>query len=290
LLCVYHAGQDCRDQNNVPDRGGGLGLIPHTDGLSAETIRAGLRTGLLGRRIVFLDETTSTNDEARRMAEAGAPEGTLVVSDYQSAGRGRLGRHWQSPRGSCLLVSVVFRPALPPDWVQRLTMMGGLAVVDAVEQQTGVSVGLKWPNDIMVGRKKLGGILTEVGLTRNHVDHVVVGIGLNVNLDPEVLTGTLIAPATSLSAELGREVSRLPVLLTLIQALEVRYLESMRGEGLVNAWRQRLVTIGQSVAVTLPDCVLRGVAEGVDDRGALLLRTVDGQLIPVLAGDVTGRT
>lgn len=257
-----------------------------TDRISSRAIRAGLENKLVGRKIVYLEQTTSTNDEARRLAEAGAPEGTVVVADYQSAGRGRQGRTWQAPFGSCLLLSVVFRPSVPPDQVQRLTMTAGLAVVDAIEERTGLHADLKWPNDIIIRGQKLGGILTEVGVTRSRVDFVVLGIGLNVNLDPVLLSGELISPATSLSAEVGRDIPRLPLLRSLLERLEERYLHAGTGNLLVDEWAQRLTTIGQRVAVTLPDGALQGVATGVDERGALLVRTPDERLVPILAGDV----
>ncbi len=255
--------------------------------LSAAGIRAGLKTELIGREIVFHSCVTSTNDEARRLAEAGEPEGSVVVADYQSAGRGRQRRRWQAPLGASLLLSVVFRPSVSPDRVQRLTMTAGLAVVDAIEGETGIRAGLKWPNDIVFQGGKLGGILTEIGLASDHIDYAVVGIGLNVNLDPGSLTGKLMMRATSLSAVLGREVRRLPLLCALLHALDERYCKSFFSGELQHEWTAHLTTLGQPVTVSLPDRVLEGVAEGVNAGGALLVRTAGGQLVPVVAGDVT---
>lgn len=257
--------------------------------LSAARIQAALTTRQMGREILFLSRTSSTNDEARRLAEKGAPEGTVVIADFQSNGRGRHQRRWQAPPGSSLLLSVVLRPAVPPEQVQRVTMMAGLAVADAIEASTGITALLKWPNDILAGSRKVGGILTEVSLERGHVEHAVVGIGLNVNLDPSLLAGELIMPATSLSAVLGHEIPRLSLLLALLCALEERCSDLLLGGTLAEEWAERLVTLGRPVTVALPDGVLHGVAEGVDASGALLVRNPDGQSVRVVAGDVVHR-
>ena len=134
------------------------------DSLSAKAIVEGLDTQFVGRNPVYLPTVGSTNDEARRLAQAGAPEGTLVIADCQTAGRGRLDRRWEAPPGSSLLLSLLFRPPLAPHQVQQLTMVCGLAVVDAIEAATGLRAGLKWPNDVLIGEAKAGGILTEIVL------------------------------------------------------------------------------------------------------------------------------
>jgi BirA family biotin operon repressor/biotin-[acetyl-CoA-carboxylase] ligase len=249
----------------------------------------GLETEFAGRNLVYRPEIGSTNDEARRLARAGAPEGTLVVADHQTSGRGRLERRWEAPAGSSLLMSLVFRPHLAVHQVQRLTMICGLAAVDAIEVETGLRVGLKWPNDLVIGGAKLGGILTEIDLDGDRVDHAVVGIGLNVNLDPGQLPEDLLMAATSLSHVLGREVARLPLLRALLQAIEVRYRALEAGQLPQAEWAERLVTLGQWVAVSAMGSCVEGVAEGVDDDGALLVRLGDGRLEKVLAGDVSIR-
>ena len=257
---------------------------------SAQAIREGLDTASLGRNLVFLPETGSTNDEARRLAESGAPEGTLVITDHQTSGRGRLERRWEAPPGSSLLMSLLFRPPLAPHEVQRLTMVCGLAVIDAIESETGLRVGLKWPNDVVVGGAKVAGILTEIGSKGSVVDFAVVGLGLNINLDPEWLPDGLLVPATSLSRELERPVARLPLLRALLQAMETRYTALKAGHSPHVEWAERLVTLGQPVAVSTVGAVLEGVAERVNADGALLLRLDSGRLETVMAGDVTSRS
>ena len=259
------------------------------DRLSRERILAGLDTRMVGRHLVYLPQTPSTNDWLRGLAQEGAPEGAVVITDYQSAGRGRLGRRWEAPPGECLLLSLLFRPQLAPHQAQRLTMICGLAAVDAIGAETGLDAALKWPNDIVTGQGKLGGILTEVSLQADRLDYVIVGLGLNVNLDPGRLPGDMLAPATSLAHLLGRRVERLPLLWAFLRSVEARYNELELGDSLHREWAARLDTLGKPVTVAEGDRVLAGVAEGVDANGALLVRLAGGQLQTVVAGDVTLR-
>jgi len=259
--------------------------------LSVESIKAALETTWVGQRVVYHPATASTNDEAKRLAEAGAVEGTLVIADHQTAGRGRLDRQWWSPPGSGLLLSLVFRPVfLAPHQAQRLTMVCSLAVCDAVAEVTGLATAIKWPNDVLVEGRKVCGLLAELGLVGSRLDYVVLGIGLNVNVSfLEDDAPALMAPAISLKAAAGREVSRLKVLAALLGYVEVRY-ERLRGGALPHdEWQTRLATVGQMVQVTMPGLVLTGLATGVDVDGALLVRRTDGEVERVLAGDVTLR-
>jgi BirA family biotin operon repressor/biotin-[acetyl-CoA-carboxylase] ligase len=258
--------------------------------LSAESISRGLDTGYVGHNLVFSATAGSTNSIARRLAREGAPEGTLVITEYQSAGRGRLDRRWQAPPGTSLLLSLLFRPDLAPHQVQRLTMICGLATVDAIEAETGLPVGLKWPNDLVYGGAKLGGILTEIELAGSRVDSVVVGIGLNVNLEPDQLSGPLMMSATSLAREIGAPVARLPLLLALLSAVEARYGAVVAGHSPHHEWAAKLTTIGQPVAVHSADSELHGIAESVDADGGLRVRLPDGSLQTVLAADVSLRS
>jgi BirA family biotin operon repressor/biotin-[acetyl-CoA-carboxylase] ligase len=257
--------------------------------LSAERIIRGSRTEFIGQSIVYCYSVGSTNEVLKKLAAQGAPEGTLVIADEQTAGKGRLGRKWLAPPGTSLLLSLLFRPDLAASQAQRLTMICSLAIAEAVEGLAGLPVGLKWPNDIFVHGKKAGGILTELGTTGGHLDYVVVGVGLNVNLAVSALP-ELRGVATSLSEELGREVSRLELLWRILEGIETRYKSLRRGESPREEWAARLINLGHQVQVTTPDGSLAGWAEGVDADGALILRTPDGQCRPILAGDVTLRS
>lgn len=266
------------------------------DKLSEEWIRAALTTRALGRELVILNRTGSTNDVAKDLAVQGAPEGTVVLADEQTAGRGRMGRRWSAPPGTCLLCSILFRPDLHPTQAQQLTMLCSLAAADAVEQVAGLQVAIKWPNDLVVraqnqkskaqGWRKLAGVLTETGVVGERLEFVVVGLGVNVNVEPEVLL-TLAPDATSILAETGRAVDRAVLLATLFAGVETRYARLWAGESPRTEWAARLATLGQSVEVITSEGTLAGVAEAVDEDGALLLRTRDGVLHSLLAGDVT---
>jgi len=266
----------------------GLFHLMTEEPLAAETVRAGLKTRLVAQNLFYFPEVSSTMDEARRLAEQGAPDGTVVIADYQTAGRGRLDRRWQAPPGSSLLLSFVFRPRIAPHKAQQLTMVCGLAFAESVEAETGLPVGLKWPNDLEIGGAKVGGILTEIEVSGVRVRYAVVGVGLNANLDPQQLSGPVLARATSLSAELGRPVARLPLLWAALRAVEGRYLTLGKGAaGLEAEWARRLVTLGRRVTISTGDAAWEGLAEDVDADGALLVRRADGSLERIIAGDVT---
>jgi len=227
------------------------------------------------------------------LAAAGAPEGTLVIADEQTAGRGRLRRRWVAPPNTCLLMSLVFRPALAPAQFLRLTMLCSLAAVEAIEAETGLVVGIKWPNDLVVPPlptphyRKLAGILTETAIAGDEILFAIVGMGINVNLDPAAL-GPVATPATSLLAELNRPVDRATLLAAILQRIETRY-PQITGEQIHADWTRRLTTLGRRVTVTTVGEQIHGVAEGGAPDGALLLRDLAGSLHTITAGDVTLR-
>jgi len=233
-----------------------------------------------GAEILVLDETTSTNDVARELAERGCPEGSLVVAARQSAGRGRMGRHWQSQEGG-LWFSLVLRPGSRVVPVFRLALVSAVGSAEGLYEQTGLAVGLKWPNDLQVAGKKVGGILHEAGR-----DWVVVGVGINVN--QVVWEGELATPPTSLRLETGRLHALEPLLATVVGRILLRYRQAGSGDWLRvrEAWRARSVTLGQEVLVTLPDRSWAGLASDIDEDGNLLVKVGD-ELVVVRAGDVT---
>ncbi|PWH19920.1 MAG: biotin--[acetyl-CoA-carboxylase] ligase [Ardenticatenia bacterium] len=258
--------------------------------LSAEVITAALMTRWVGRPTVFHRTTSSTQDELKRLAEQGATEGTLVIADEQLCGRGRMARKWIAPARSSLLFSILFRPTfLLPNRAQWVTMVCALAIADAVYEVTGLRPNLKWPNDVLLRDKKLAGILTEIEISQeNKIAWVIVGMGLNVNVDfsqlPE-LSGT----AISLSEAIGRPVARLPLLTSLLSHVERRYEALRAGHSPVSEWAAHLLPLGQEVTVVAPEGTFSGFAESVDETGALLLHLPDGRTISILVGDVTLR-
>jgi len=254
--------------------------------LDLDQVRVRLTTRYMGRRLLYYPETPSTMIDADQEARRGAPEGTVVVAERQTAGRGRLQRSWLAPPGSSILLSVILRPKL--ETIQKVTIAAAVAVARTIEAVTGLSAQVKWPNDVLLNGKKVSGILIESHLTGDKVESAVVGVGINVNLElsavPEIAD-----IATSLSEETGRWISREDVLVTFLQQLEECYDEAITSDRIRLEWASRLVTIGQQVTATFGNQVEKGIAEGVDEDGALLLRRFDGTLIRVAAGDVTLR-
>ncbi len=241
---------------------------------------------------IHLASTTSTSDVAREMAVRGAPEGTVVTADYQTAGRGRLGRRWMAPPGTSLLCSVLFRPATRsgfPSQATDLTMLCALAAADAVKATAGLPVSLKWPNDLIVVRgeswRKLGGLLAETGVSGDRLEFVIVGVGINVNVPADALP-ELAPDATSILAETGRMTDREVLLDRFLNEARGRYERWQAGERPWAEWAGRLATLGRPVRVVIPEGELHGMAEGVDEEGTLLLRTSDGSLHRIRAGDV----
>jgi len=259
--------------------GAGTGLVP-------ELIGRDLNTRIVGSSIICHERVESTNDIAARLAKEGAPEGTLVLAEEQSKGRGRLGRRWQAPPGSSLLMSIVFYPPLLPSQAQRVAMVCSLGALAGIGLATGLQAQMKWPNDILIQGRKVAGSLVEAAVYGSELSYVVAGIGLNVNLDPALLEDVA-APATSLAQELGHLVDRVALLRHILRETDARYLRLLQGWSPREEWAANLSTLGQSITVHAGDEVLRGTAEGVNEDGALLLRDPGGTLHRLRVGDVT---
>jgi len=254
--------------------------------LSPESITRDLDTKIVGRRVLCYQRIESTNDTAARLAKEVTTEGTLVIAEEQSSGRGRLDRRWQAPPMSSLLMSIIFYPALLPSQTQRVAMVCSLGLLAGIRLVTGLEPRLKWPNDVLIGGKKVAGLLSEAGISGNKVSYVVVGMGLNVNLDPASLADVALPP-TSLAHELGYLVDRLALLRHILREIDARYLSMRQGWSPREEWAANLATLGQSVSVYLGDEVLAGIAEDIDENGMLLLRGTDGALHRLPVGDVT---
>ncbi len=255
--------------------------------LDLERLHSLLRTEFTGRTVSYVESTTTTMDLAKREAEAGAPEGAIGVAEEQTAGRGRMGRSWVSPPGVNLYVTIVLRPSL--EQLRHLAVIAPLAVCQAVEETTGLFPRIKWPNDIAIDGKKVCGVLAESEVSGDEVLYALVGIGINVNLDvnahPEIRE-----IATSLRAQLGREVSREEVLAATLNHFETLYQALRRGEVVSMAWKHRLDTLGKPVRVqSAGGGVEEGVAVDADSDGSLILRRDDGSHVRVEAGEVTLR-
>ena len=255
------------------------------DKLSPASISGDLETRFVGRRVIYYPSLTSTMEVARQEAQLGADEGTVVIADQQTAGRGRIKRVWLSPKGS-LALSVILYPGLAD--LPSLIMLASLAVVHSIESITSLRSQIKWPNDILINGRKVSGILIENSLRANMVDYAIIGIGVNVNLRvadyPEIPS-----TATSLSAELGTGVSRLEIIRRLLVEMERLYLVLQDGEAIYEEWRDSLVTLGRKIRVKSGKTVYQGVAESVARDGSLLVRNMNGDLLKIVAGDATLR-
>ena len=250
--------------------------------LVSATVRGGLFTRVVAKRLLFFQELTSTMDEAARQAEAGTQEGTVVVAEYQTAGRGRMGRSWVSHQGN-LYLSVVFRPTLQT--LPLLNILGGVATARAIRKIAGLEPRLKWPNDVLLNGKKVAGILVESVVTGDRVCYAVLGIGINVGLDTSSVAG-LAGQIISLSGA-GRPVAREDLLRQLLQDLDALYLQVAQGRSPLPEWRGLLETLGRRVKVDWRGEVYLGKAEDLDDIGNLRLRLDDGRLVTLTTGNVS---
>ncbi len=254
------------------------------DSLSAASITDNLETHFIGQRVVYYPRLTSTMEMAKREAvRRGAAEGTVIIADEQTAGKGRLKRIWLSPRGNIAL-SVILYPDMA--YLPSLIMVASLAVVHSIETVTGLKSQVKWPNDVLINGRKVCGILIESYVRGNIVDYAIIGIGLNVNLRLSDFPDILFT-ATSLSDELGREVSRLDLIRQLLVEIERLYLVLPTGGSIYEEWRDSLVTLGKRVSVKSGKTIYEGVAKSVTIDGSLLLRHPDGSLTKIVSGDVT---
>jgi BirA family biotin operon repressor/biotin-[acetyl-CoA-carboxylase] ligase len=253
--------------------------------LSAENITSGLETRFVGQRTLYFSSLTTTMEVARQEALKGTPEGTAVIAGEQTAARGRLHRVWLTPQGNIAL-SVVLYPHR--EHVHSLMMVGSLAAARSIEIVTSLRTAIKWPNDVLIAGKKVCGTLIESDVRASRVNYAIMGIGMNVNLNvadfPEIRV-----TATSLSQELGKEVSRLSLVRCLLSEIEFFYLASTAGDAVYEQWQRKLVTLGKEVrAVSATgETALTGIAESVDRDGSLWLRLEDSNLTRVTAGDVT---
>lgn len=252
------------------------------------TIADQIHTKWAGKTVHFARETDSTNLWIKRLAKEGASEGTLALAEFQSAGRGRLGRSWEVPEGTSVMMSILLRPKFEPQYAPTLTLVMGMAVAKAVKN-LGFDVSIKWPNDVVVSHKKICGILTEMGVRDGKIDYAVIGVGINVNIKefPEEMADK----ATSLYLESGREFDRSQIPGLVMEAFE-KYYEKFAAtcdlSGLKEEYESILANYNQPVRVLAKE-PYEGVARGITDGGELLVEKTDGTIVAVSAGEVSVR-
>lgn len=271
-------------------RNKGYCLLEDADVITQAELESTLHCQWIGSRLEYFDITDSTNIRARKLAEEGAPHGTLVVADSQSAGKGRRGRHWESPKGVGIWMSLLLRPALPPIRASMLTLVAGMAVVKGVRAVTGLEPMIKWPNDVVLGGRKISGILTEMSTEDEWVRYVIIGIGINVNNEefPEELAGT----AASLKGEKGVSIRRSPVIAALAEAFEEYYesfMKTLDMSVLREEYNNELANTGKGVTVLDPRGRYEGTALGIDEAGSLLVEKEDKTVTAVISGEVSVR-
>jgi len=268
----------------------GYRLLNAPDVLHADDLLSRLgRTRIIGRDIRVFQETTSTNDIIEKLAYDGVKEGVVVFAESQTKGRGRLGRKWVSPARKGLWFSVLLRPKLRPQAVTQLTIAAATALVRGIRSAAGVTLEIKWPNDIYLHGKKVAGILTEMNGELDTVKYVILGIGVDANLGANEFPADLRKLATSLRIEVGEALDRAELAAEILGELDRDYSRICSGqfEAVADEFEACCKTIGRDVAITVGDRCLRGRAESLDADGALLLRTQHGHLERIIGGDVT---
>jgi len=270
----------------------GYRLTDCFDVLNGDELKSRMETKWAGRTVYFFDKTGSTNIDAKKFAAEGAPHGTLVVADNQENGRGRRGRTWQSPAGSNVYFTIVLRPVFEPDKASMLTLVMAMSVAETIRDYCGIRAQIKWPNDIVVHKKKVCGILTEmeIALETNDIQYVVIGVGININQEefPEEMKEI----ASSLVNEGGRKVSRAEMIQKVMESFEKNYESFVEVKDLSQmreAYDALLVNKDRQVKILDPKGEYTGIARGINEKGELLVQREDGQLERVYAGEVSVR-
>lgn len=270
--------------------GGSLVAPSPNDPIDVDVLKRALGGSIFGTRLLYYDSVESTNGLAKSLALQGAPEGTLLLTNQQTAGRGRMGRSWVSPKGANLLFSVLLRPRLKTNEVFALTMIMAVSAAESLSRRTGIAARIKWPNDLYVGRRKLAGILTEIALKEKMLDYVVVGMGLNVHWHPRD-DQEMRVQATSLLLETGLHCSRADLLVGILTEFELGYRHFLEGEREVfcRRWNDLSMVLGRNVVVESEPEIIQGKALRIDTSGALIVEVAGGLERKILCGDVSLR-
>jgi len=267
----------------------GYSFIKSPDLVIPEEIALGLNTSIMGRRILYREEVTSTQDEAGEVARKGAEEGVVVISERQTKGRGRKGRLWSSPPREGLYFSTILRPNLKPNQIIQIPLIAGVAVCKAIRRVTPLEPRIKWPNDITVGGKKVAGILAEMSCDMDRVDHIVLGIGVNVNTRCSLLPEPTRGIATSLAERCGEYVSRVRLVQSILAEFDALYTAFLASgfDALREEWKALDSTVGSWVKVSDAEGEIKGKALDIDGEGFLLVRKENGNVKRVISGDVS---
>ena len=254
-------------------------LLPHK-------LKDKLNTRYIGKEIHYFREVDSTNEVAKKLAREGAPEGTIIIAESQSRGKGRRGKKWISPLGGAWL-SIILRPNTLPINAPQLTFIAGVAAAQTIKDEYGLDAGIKWPNDVLIDKKKVCGVLTEISTEIDTIDYIVTGIGIDANIDVNLLPPELRDTTTSIKSELDHDISRMILVQKFLGNFEAMYDEFNKGnfQEILRKWRQLSKTIGRQVEIRKGTEFIRGEAVGVNSKGALILELEDGTLQKIISGE-----
>ncbi|QEK11107.1 biotin--[acetyl-CoA-carboxylase] ligase [Crassaminicella thermophila] len=270
----------------------GYRLLKEPDTLDPNALIIEIGSNFIGKHIYHFDSVDSTNTIAKKMAAEGAFDGTVIIAEEQIGGRGRLGRSWISPKGTGIWMSIVLRPNIEPTEAAKITQITAAAVANAIRKATGCEVGIKWPNDIIIHNKKVCGILTEMGAELNSVNYIIVGIGINVNVDIKEFPEEVKKIATSIRACVGKEISRKDIVKEILLEFQKLYLDFIENKNIkksIDICKKYSVTLGKQVKIKNRDKEI--IAEAIDltEDGQLLIKNESGEMQTVISGEVSVR-
>lgn len=276
--------------NSVSNKG--YKIISSPDLLNYEEISPYLNTNIMGRKIYYFQNIDSTNIKAKELARQDEKEGTLIISESQSSGKGRLGRPWTSPKDKGVWMSLILRPDLEPYYASKITLIAAAAVHKAIKENCNINCGIKWPNDIVINNKKVCGILTEMSGELTKINYIIMGIGINANLDLEDFPEEIKDIATSIKIEKGEPIIRKNLIAKIMNEFEPLYNE-MINYGTINSTieicRANSIFIGKDVKLINKNEVIIAKVIAIDDQGELIIEKEDGTIIPIISGEVSMR-
>lgn len=286
IRSLKEAGYDIESHSKI-----GYRLIETPDRLYEHELAALVKGKVFGQQVIYREKVSSTNELAKELAQKGAAQGTVVIAEEQTGGKGRLGRVWYSPPGQGLWFSVILRPEISPVDASKLTLISAVGVARTIRELTRIPAGIKWPNDVLIDQRKVCGILLEMSAEIDKINYIVVGVGVNVNLDEAKIPAEIDGVAISLAEQEKLKVTRVELLAALLNNLDNLYDEFLAGKfsEILTSWKEMSVTLNRWVRVISGSETEEGIAFDLDDDGALILMKDDGSVKRILSGDVSVR-
>lgn len=270
----------------------GYVLIESPDALYPNEIKGLMNTKLIGKEIVFLESVDSTNNYAKKMGEGEFQEGTLIIAEEQTAGRGRLGREWISPKGKGIWMTIMLKPDIKPEQAAQITLIAAFAVVLGIKNICNIDAMIKWPNDVVVNGKKLCGILTEMGAEIDRINYLIAGIGINANIDEKDFADSGLNIATSIKIQKGRDIDRKLLISDIIKNFEelyINFIEKGSIEYIIKDYKKVSATLGKDVRILAKDEEWHGLALDINNQGHLIVKMDDGTIKEISSGEVSVR-